>query len=153
MRIIILIALLAFLALPASATQVWTDCNGGTSGNLITVTAYQLLCLDFDENDSGDSRIFRVGANTALVCFDPDIATEGVKDGKVNIRYCPNGKQPAASPELECIALSTIPITGIEGSAGIQDACIRVGPGTYYVEITTQTGSEDARVTIQGEAD
>ncbi len=155
MKSLILTALVAFLALPlaASATKVWTDCAGGTSGNLITVTAYQRLCLDFDQTDSGDSRIFIVGTNTALVCFDPDKAAEGIATGKVNIRYCPSGAQPAANPELECIALSTVPITGIEGDAAVQDACIRVGPGTYYVEITTQTSSENARVSIQGEAD
>jgi hypothetical protein len=154
MRISTLLLLVAFLAFPVPAQAItWSDCHGNTGGDLITVTAYQLLCADFDQTDSGNSRIFRVGTNTALVCFDPEVGAEGASDAEINIRYCPNGTQPAANPEYECFALSTIPITGLTGAAGIQDACVRVGPGTYYFEITTDSTAEDARVTIQGEAD
>jgi hypothetical protein len=61
---------------------------------------------------------------------------------------------PGSSPENQCFTLTTIPITGITGQAGIQDACERVGPGTYYFEIETQgAANDDSRVTIQGEAD
>jgi hypothetical protein len=151
--LLLLVALLA-LALPAQATQTWTNCSGGSPANGVTVTRYDRLCLDWVTADSGDSQIFVVGTKTALLCFDPDINTEGADAAKINFRYCPNGIQPAASPENECFALSTAPITGITGAAGTQDACERVGPGTYYVEIETQGGAGDeSRVTIQGEGD
>jgi hypothetical protein len=156
MRISTLLLLVAFLAFPVTAQAItWSDCHGNTGGDLITVTAYQLLCADFDENDTAgtDSRIFRVGTNTALLCFDPDIATEGTATAEIFFRYCPNGIMPGSSPENQCFTLTTIPITGLTGQAGIQDACERVGPGTYYFEIETGTSTEDARVTIQGEAD
>ncbi len=160
MRLLIsrlLLALLVLLVAPLAAQAIdWTDCSGNTGGDLITVTAYQLLCADFDENDvtGTDSRIFRVGANTALICFDPAKDSEGADTAQINFRYCPNGRQPGSTPENHCFALSTIPITGITGVAGIQDACVRVGPGTYYFEITTQgAANDDSRVTIQGEAD
>jgi hypothetical protein len=149
----LLAALLAlFVATPAAATITWTNCSGGTSGNLVQVTKYEVLCIDWDDTDTGDTRHFIVGSKTALLCFDPDLATEGASTAKINFRYCPNGLLPAANPENECFALSTIPITGITGAPGIQDACVRVGPGLYYVEIETGGGStEDSRVTIQGE--
>jgi hypothetical protein len=148
-----LVALL--LAGPAAATIVWTNCSGGTTGNLIQVTKYDVLCIDWDETDTAgtNTRHFIVGAKEALLCFDPDLATEGAATAEINFRYCPNGKMPAANPENECFALSTIPITGITGSAGIQDSCERVGPGLYYVEIETGGSSEDSRVTIQGGGD
>jgi hypothetical protein len=142
------------IALPAQAAQVWTNCSGGSPANGVTVTRYDRLCLDFAAGDTGDSQIFIVGAKTALLCFDPDINTEGADATKINFRFCPNGIMPAASPENECFKLSNDPITGITGAAGTQDSCERVGPGTYYVEITTTPAANDeARVTIQGEAD
>jgi len=149
----LLVALLA-LAVPAQAAQVWTNCDGGSPTNGFTVSKYGRLCLDWVSTDSGDSQIFVVGAAAALVCFDPDINTEGAEVAEVNIRYCPNGKQPAATPEIECFKLSNVPITGITGLPGTQDSCVRVGPGTYYVEIETAGGAGDeSRVTIQGEGD
>jgi hypothetical protein len=157
MRIQTLLLLVAFLAFPLPAQAItWSDCHGNTGGDLITVTAYQLLCADFDENDvtGTDSRIFRVGTNTALLCFDPALDSEGADTAEINFRYCPNGIQPGSTPENHCFALSNVPITGITGAAGTQDACERVGPGTYMFEITTQgAANDDSRVTIQGEAD
>ena len=147
-----LLVAVALTASPALA-NTWSDCQGNTSGNLVAVKKWQLLCLDFDENGV-DSRIFMVGANTALICFDPALDSEGTDVAQIDLRYCPNGKKPAANPENECFKMTDSPITGVTGSAGTQDACHRVGPGVYFVDITTPPAAgDDARVTIQGESD
>lgn len=149
-----LIAALALLstwmALPALA-NTWTDCAGGTSGDLISVKNYECLKFSFDEN-AADSRIFRIVSTTAMVCFDPALDSEGADVGEITIRFCPSGVKPTSNPENACFATSSAPITGITGSAGTQDACQRFGPGVYYVDIgTPPAAGDDAEVTIRGE--
>ena len=155
---LILFFFVSLLLTGPSAANTWTDCNGNTSPELYRIAEWGLTCLDFTDAagaDPGvDSRVFFVAAKTALICFDPGDNTEGVDVATINIRYCPNGPKPAATPENFCGAITTAVITGIQGSASTQDACQRVGPGAYYIEVVNDGAAGDAsRVTIQGEGD
>jgi len=150
-NIVATLALLSiWMSLPASA-NTWTDCFGGTSGDLISVKNYECLKFSFDENGV-DSRIFRIISTTAMVCFDPALDSDGADVAEITIRFCPSGTKPSSNPQNACFATSTASITGITGSAGTQDACQRFGPGVYYVDITTPPAAgDDAEVTIRGE--
>ena len=145
-----LLMALALFSGPALA-NTWTDCAGNTSGNLVTVTGFELLCFDFTSTGV-DSRVFMVGADSALICLDPALDTDGNDVTEILIRYCPKGQKPASNPQNECFALTTLPMSGTTGSPGVQDSCIEVGAGAYYIDITTlPAGGDNARVTIQGE--
>jgi hypothetical protein len=152
-RIVFVFIMALIFAWPALATQTWTDCNSNTGGELVTVRGYNLICLDTDENPT-DSRAFIVGTKTALICYDPNLADESDSTGTIKIRYCPNGKKPAANPQNSCLTLSTAALAGVQGDSDTQTACQRVGPGAYYIDFATDPGAgEFSRVTIQGEGD
>jgi hypothetical protein len=150
-RLFSLLAVFLLAAQPVAA-NTWTDCNGNTSGELYRITGYNLVCVDWDDSDGADTRVFFVGAISALICFDPALDSEGPDTATVKLRYCPNGHKPAANPENECFSITTNAITGIQGDPGTQDACQRVGPGAYYMEeVADGGGSDESRLTIQGE--
>ena len=155
----ILTLLAALLFAGAATANTWTDCSGNISPDLGRITRYDVVCMDCTEaagaDDCVDTRLFFIGAKEALVCFDPDTAgTEGADAAQINIRYCPDGKKPTANPEFVCGTITTTVITGIQGSAGTQDACHAIGAGAYYSEIVDDGGAGDTpRVTIQGRGD
>jgi hypothetical protein len=130
------------------ATGTWTNCRGGTPENQ-EVKAGVHLCWEFDGDD--DSGAFSVRSETALICFDPDITTEGVATGAVMPRRCHRGSKPTSNPQNQCFATLDSSMTGITGSAGTQDACQRVGFGTYYIDVTTSPAGDDAVFSIVGE--
>ncbi len=157
MRFRLLGLLAAILTASPAVANTWSDCAGDTGGDLVNITKYNLVCLDCTEaagdDDCVDSRLFFVGATTALICFDPDVAlSEGVDAAQINVRYCPDGIKPAANPEYTCGKMTDTVLTGIQGSAGTQDSCLRVGPGAYYIEFVDDGFAADQpRVTIKGE--
>lgn len=151
-RIALIALLIVGFALPASA-NTWSNCSGGTTGDGITVKGFEMLCFDFTSTGV-DSRIFRVASKTALICFDPALDSAGGDVAQIYIRYCPNGAKPSSSPQNECVKVTSSPMVGAEGGPGTQDACLQVGPGVYFVDITTvPAGGDNARVTIQGQGD
>jgi len=150
-RLSTLLAAFLLAAAPVAA-NTWTDCNSNTSGEVYSITGYNLSCVDWDDTAGEDTRVFFVRSISALICFDPALDSEGVDTATIKLRYCPNGKKPAANPENECLSITTNAITGIQGDPGTQDACQRVGPGAYYMEEVADGGAgDDSRLTIQGE--
>jgi len=157
MKIRLLLILLALLIAGAAGANTWSNCVGGTSGDLVRITKYNLVCMDCTEGAGADpcvdSRVFFIGADSALVCFDPDTAAdEGADVAEIDIRHCPDGKKPSANPEYVCGKITDSVITGAQGSGGSQDACHRLPPGAYYIDFTDDGDTDDEpRVTIQGE--
>ena len=155
-RLFSLLAVFLLLA-GASAANTWSDCSDNTSGDLVRITKLNLVCMDCTDSAGADacvdSRLFFIGAKSALVCFDPDAAgSEGADAAQIDIRYCPDGQKPAANPEYVCGKITNSVITGIQGAAGTQDACHRLPPGAYYIDFSNDGGAGDEpRVTIQGE--
>jgi hypothetical protein len=141
------------LAGPALA-NTWTDCVGNSFVGAIAagVTA----CLDCTDaagaDDCVDSRKFDVTADSALICFNPDTATEGADNASIRIRHCSTGLKPAASPEDSCHSITTNVITGITGSPAVQDACHRVPPGAYFIDFVSDgTAGDEPQITFRGE--
>lgn len=148
-----LFTLLAALFVAAAAhSATWDRCDGSGSGGRTNIGRTDKTCWNFLAADTtGESEIMFFSV-TGLICFDPNTATEGADAAQITIRMCPNGKKPAANPHLECFALSTVPITGITGDAGVQDACERVAPGAYYIDIDVAAVDPDTpRVSFRGE--
>jgi hypothetical protein len=109
-----------------------------------------IACYEFD--DATDSGQFTVVTPTALICLDPDIAATGTSTAEVMIYQCPTGAKPAANPTYGCHAILDASLDGTEGGSTNQNACVRVGPGAYYIDVTSaDTNSKDAIVTITGE--
>ena len=155
-RIFLLLA--ALLLAGSAAANTWTDCSGNTTADLGRITKYDVVCLDCTDaagaDDCVDTRAFSIGAKEALICFDPSTDSEGADVAQIDIRYCPDGKKPAASPENTCGKITTTVITGIQGSSGTQDACHTVGAGAYYIDFINDGAAGDTpRVTIQGRGD
>jgi hypothetical protein len=123
----------------------------------MTITKYGLTCLDWDDDNEVDAlvgRQFIVRAKTALICFDPNILSEGADAAEVSIWHCPDGSMPAANPEYECLMLTDAVMTGLDGAPGTQDSCIEVPVGAYFVlQDTDPDVGDEPRVTIQGEGD
>jgi hypothetical protein len=115
-------------------------------------------CFEFTDADSTTtSRTIQVAAETALVCFDPDTAATTTSAARVKIRKCPGGTKPASNPSNECIdmggaATGESALDGTEGHPDVQNACMRVPRGVYYVDVTVACVAADfCRVTFEGE--
>jgi len=136
------------LAAPIYAST-WHGTTTVTTGNSL----FRFAAADTTVNDSA---LFSVKSRSAVVCFDPD--TGGVAGtGAVVVRKCPTSTKPAANPENSCISLGgangNATLTGTEGAAeGTQNACIPVGTGYYFIDITTTCGGNACEVSVQGES-
>lgn len=145
MKYLALILALA-IPLPALATGSFTKCNGESLSGTPVVANFDSVCWVFDGDD--DSTIVEVRAKTALVCFDPDITTDGAATAQVMINHCPTSNAVSA---FTCMDITDSSSTGITGASGTQDSCIRVGTGFYYVDVTTADAGTDSRVSFRGE--
>jgi hypothetical protein len=147
-KLLILAALLGLLF----AAEAWAAAFGFSNCRTVSITpptinkAGLVACYEFD--DDTDSGRFTVVTPSALVCLDPDITTEGPATAEVMIRRCHSG---AAISLNECFAILDASLTGATGGPATQNSCARVGPGAYYIEITTSAGGDDAIVSITGE--
>lgn len=154
MRFLIALALLAaWMALPVSAQAgTWSDCSGTNvvSGYTPGVSVLnRKICYTFD--DATDSSAFIVAVPSAQICLNPDDTSDGAAVAQAEIRFCMDGSKPAANPEYGCVSMHDTPLTGAGGSDDTQKACIRAGPGTYYVDVTTSAGGATAVVSVVGE--
>jgi len=141
-------------ASPASATGNFTDCtnpllvSAGATTRRALRSGFDQLCYQFD--DTTDSLPFRVGG-TALLCFDPDSAGAA---GAARVQYqkCTSDVLGTVVAANVCIPIVDADVTGAGGSAAVQNACFRVGPGQYRIDVTiAPLGAEHAVVKIQGE--
>lgn len=112
-------------------------------------------CFEWDENanvSTDDSGAIRVRASSALFHFDPDRTAAGASQATAALRRCVGGWPGSCDPNL-CHQLVTSAGGDLDGTEGAaQNAAIRVGPGTYCIDITALSAAgEDALIEIHGE--
>ena len=96
-------------------------------------------------------------SSTNLICYDPDLFATTTNTGRVIPHLCTaGGPVDAANPLRSCIGLgganASVSLDGTEGPAPTQNACIRVGPGTFLVEVSAACiGGTVCQVSIQAE--
>jgi hypothetical protein len=153
---VLLYALLALFVGATAAAFYFDDCNGNTTGELYSITGYNLVCIAIAPADALTSTPrFHIGAKSALVCFDPALDNEGADDGEAQIRHCPNGRLPAANPEYQC-DIDSETLTGLGGDRDTTTPkrCKELDFGSYQVEMTSTIGAGHVgRITIQGLGD
>jgi hypothetical protein len=151
-----LFALGMLLAMPALGASQWATCGyatvalaaaSNTSSANGKITREESECFYF--NSTEDSRVFRVTADTALICLDPDVASEGAANAEVMVRYCHAG---ATTADVNvCIEVLDAALDGTVGASVTQNACVRVTGGSYYIENSVDAAADEAVVSIQGE--
>ena len=153
------LALVLLLGAPAWATAGFTNCRAGAISPPRINGPQDLACYEFVLADSTtESGIFFSSAVSMLMCFDPDTASAGVPgDGppaEVAFMHCPAGVK-AATGANTCEPLEIISgayVTGLAGTAAVQNRCLRVGPGAYYIDVIVAAPTDDTPVvTLQGE--
>lgn len=109
------------------------------------------------QNSAGTLVGVKVTAQSALICFDPDILQAVTTTARVIPHYCPQGViADPSNPARSCPSLGgangAASLDGTEGTATSQNSCLRVGPGLYYFEISVAAESGDtAQITVKGE--
>jgi hypothetical protein len=142
------------LAVAVSAGEgSWVYCNSSRPGPK-RISPGTLACYEMDAANYADmTKTFTVD-HEALICLNPDVDTEGADDVEVMPRHCVAGlANNATAPNVnECLAILDASLDGTTGGARTQNACIRVGQGIYYLDVTAPTGAEDvAVVSVRGE--
>lgn len=136
------------------------DCPIATTTGTIGSTSLgknDLACWTYDAADGvpsdAESPVFRITANSAVVCFDPDVRDNTTNAGRLTLFHCYAGKVGrAAQPTNTCQSMGEL--DGTEGDAATQNACIRVGPGAYYAEGNVDcVAGALCRMTVKGEED
>lgn len=153
----VLLALLV-MGLPAAGwAGTWSkNCATPTNANR-TISPNESGCYTFTSTDSttGDSAAIFIDGTSAKWCFDPDTSGTATTTARVLIRDCLGGAKPSSNPENECISLGgangNASLDGTEGAASSQNACIRTGPGVFYVDITAACTGSACRVSVQAE--
>lgn len=162
-----LLFLLALLVGSPAAAEVWSG-TCSFSANLTAsrdeakfdIQKKQRGCYRFTSADStSTSDLISVAADSALWCFDPD-NTDAVADtSRVVVHYCPHGGTPGGTGSVNtCIdiggANGNATLDGTEGTASTQNACVRTGPGIFFIEVDTacaKASTDYCQVTVQGE--
>jgi hypothetical protein len=149
-----LIALLALLvASPALATSSQTTC-GSTTETESNKQLHGTSCVAWRYTaDNEDSNGITFKSPTGTICFDPDTGAAGAGTSQIMIWHCPNGIKPSANFGYTCHEILDSALTGLVGASGTQNACIRVGAGTYFSEVTTAPSSENSVVYFQAEGE
>lgn len=133
-RLLFLALLSVWMAIPVLAADEWgfTGCSSGS-----VATSGSVICYSVDENSStGVASSFRVDADSALACWNPDTAVAGVGTGEARVWYCPYGSTTATCvTDVGASAGSTLDGTG--GAAAGQLACVVLGRGKYLLELVT----------------
>lgn len=180
MKRLILLAVLLFA--PAANAGTWaynctfTTLTGTTATRpasslpqdapLFQIDNYQRACWRYQNADSthnapqtagGSLTPVTVTAQSALICFDPDILQAVTTTARVIPHRCPQGviadtSNPARSCQSQGGANGAASLDGTEGASTTQNSCLRVGPGTYYFEISAAAEAGDtAQISIEGE--
>lgn len=136
----------------ASAGEgTWYRC-GSTKKAKSTIGPGVASCYGIDNTDSDSkSKTFYV-VDTALICLDPDTATDGADAAEVMILRCPAGLGDNAPSDELCIDILDAPLDGTAGAAATQNACVRVARGSFWIEVTTVPAASDTTViSVEGE--
>jgi hypothetical protein len=111
-----------------------------------------------DDTSNDDSPLITV-TRLADACFDPDTNTEGTATGQVRIRHCMTG-----TVSVNTCSIVSVDVDGdgpidngiLDGDPGTTSAAQRMciydlGPGRYYVEVSTNPGAgEDGVIEFRG---
>lgn len=133
-----------------AATLGFSNCRGTAIPPPTMRKRGEQACYEFD--DATDSGGFVVISPSALLCLDPDVAAAGTSTAEVMIRRCHIGFKPAADPTHQCEGILDASLDGTAGASATQDMCLRVGPGSYYFDVTSaDTNGKDAVMTMTAE--
>jgi hypothetical protein len=177
-----LVFLLTLLVAPAADAGTWaynctfTTPTGTTATRpattlpqdmpLFAIDNYQRACWRFANADgahnapqtSGGTLVpVTVTAQSAIICFDPDILQTVTTTARVIPHRCPQGFfADPANPARSCQSTGgengAASLDGTEGTRTSQNSCIQVGPGAYYFEISVAAEAGDtAQISIEGE--
>jgi hypothetical protein len=144
MRLWIFIVALT-LAAPALADGEWAlDCTDDPAVNAIVTEIgassgmNRVACHNFQTEGTGDSSALITHAESTLWCLNPANDSDGAATAQVWIRTCFGGALVGASVtnDFNCGRILDAALTGATGAPATQNACVRTGPGKYYVEVT-----------------
>ena len=157
MRFLALLAVL-LLATPALGQSAkWNtkpDSSGtsiATGSALLQANGRQELYYHFADLGVVDSDPITVQTKSVVFCLNPATDSDGADLATVWIRKSIGNEAPATdnySPRILDAAL-----TGLAGAAGTQNACVRAGPGQYYVEVVNDGTSDGSYVSATAEND
>lgn len=172
----VLLFLLTLLAASAANAGTWalncayTTLTGTTASRpaeqVFSIDEFGLACYRYanadsthnaPQNSAGTLVGVKVTAQSALVCFDPDILQAVTTTARLIPHYCPHGTiADTSNPARSCPSIGgangNASLDGTEGTATSQNSCLRVGPGLYYFEASVACESGDTcQVTIKGE--
>lgn len=139
-----------------------TALGGGAAS--MTVAANEIWCHRIVAADATTSIIgpLRITAPSALIMFDPDLFQAITTTARLIPRFCPQGAAvdttSLATISRSCISIGgangTASLDGTEGTATTQNSALRVGPGTYYFEISVVIEAGDTgQIAVQGEGE
>ena len=163
-----LLVLLATLLLATSASaESWSFGCSFAADNLTSnrpsdfkISGNNVGCYRFTIADStSTSDLIVVEGESALWCFDPDNTDAAVDTATVTIHECLAGGAAGGTGSVNtCIDLGgangNATLTGAEGTASAQNACVRTGPGVYFVRVTVasaKTAPDFSQVSVRGE--
>lgn len=160
---------LLLLASPA-AGEAWSHgCQFNSNGTGVRPTEFlinaaNVACFRFVAADATvQSSLIVVQSETAVWCFDPDNTDSATDTSRVTIYHCPAGgvagATTSASNTATCIrtggANGQTYLSGREGAAAVQNACIRTGPGAFFIRasaLCAQSSPNYCQVTVRGES-
>jgi hypothetical protein len=156
---VLFLALLALgLAASASAQQWCKSCDDSCAGNTVTVIGAgehagglaKAACFNFETEGASDSGALQVRADSVLFCLNPADDSDGADTAQVWIRKClgPN----VSATDNNCPRILDSALTGAAGAPETQNACVRSGPGLFYVEVTA-AGNADENPYVSAEAE
>lgn len=154
----LLLFIVAALLLPSVAWgaggEGWTKCDAATYAAATvetdtTVSVGEVLCWQSTNTSIVDSTAFFIDAPSGFLCVDPNVATEGPSTMTIYARHCHAG--PKAADVNRCIKTTDTPLDGTEGADGTQKACVRMPPGTGFIDVVVAPGGDEAIVSIRGE--
>lgn len=155
--VVALVAWMLMATPPVYAAAGFTNCNLAVLTRTPTIGPGNRACYEFANSDGAtESGMFQVTAISMLVTFDPDTDASGVPASAavIDLMHCP-ACDKAATGANTCEpnrALAGTGLTGLAGTSDTQNRSVRVGPGCYYIDVTTEApAGDDALVSLQGE--
>jgi hypothetical protein len=139
---------------PSNDTSFTVAAATGTT----SPAAARVGCWNFNDADStASSPAITVQSETAVACFDPDTGSASTDTSRVKIRWCTDGTKPSSNPSYECIDMGgavsgAATLDGTEGHADVQNSCLRIPPGVFYVEVTAACTTDACSVRFIGES-
>lgn len=140
-RLVLIVAMALAIAAPAFANpgvEPWVkDSQSAATTETTFVSAGGAVYLSLNSG-SGNSKVLRVSAAQADLCFDPDVGGTG-GSARVNVYRALDYNDTTNA----AILVGAPPFDGSD--------CIEITIGRYWIEVTTAaTGGEVARVLVQG---